>query len=61
MNFTSVNCLQVAVSHIMLNELRLHLIHLVNNHFVTTSAYVMWEEYFFIPLTENKLTKLKGG
>ena len=61
MNFTSVNCLQVAVSHIMLNELRLHLIHLGNNHFVTTSAYVMWEEYFFIPLTENKLTKLKGG
>lgn len=26
MNFTSINCQQVAVSHIMLNELRLRLI-----------------------------------
>ena len=41
MNFTSINCQQVAVSHIMLNELSLRLIHLVSNHFVTTSAYVM--------------------
>ena len=61
MNLTSVNCLQVALSHIMLNELRLPLIHLENNHFVTTSAYVMWEECLFFPLVKNKLTKLKLG